>query len=126
MHRSPTRRFWARNHDMPAMIRYLDHRATAALAPYEMKEITIRIASSTNQEMADIHFIYGVEFGNAPRLYGERFPSRRLPNQKTSKRLSRRNRFVCQWDVRHRAHQDLKSVNSRSNRRRALYPPPQM
>ncbi|GFV91793.1 uncharacterized protein TNCV_2974651 [Trichonephila clavipes] len=45
--------------------------------------------------MAVIHFIYGVADGNAlevRRLYGERFPSRRLPNPKTFERLHRRLR----------------------------------
>ncbi|GFY65892.1 uncharacterized protein TNIN_137211 [Trichonephila inaurata madagascariensis] len=49
--------------------------------------------SYTNQEMVDIHFIYGVADGNpleARRLYGERFPSRRLLNRKTFECLHRR------------------------------------
>ncbi|GFY43260.1 integrase catalytic domain-containing protein [Trichonephila inaurata madagascariensis] len=51
------------------------------------------MTSYTNQEMADIHFIYGVANENdleARRLYGERFPSRRLLNRKTFERLHRR------------------------------------
>ncbi|GFY40092.1 DUF4817 domain-containing protein [Trichonephila inaurata madagascariensis] len=42
--------------------------------------------------MANIHFIYCVADGNAleaQRLYGERFPSRRLPNRKNFERLHR-------------------------------------
>ncbi|GFY48294.1 uncharacterized protein TNIN_475321 [Trichonephila inaurata madagascariensis] len=53
------------------------------------------MTSCTNQEMADIHFIYCVAGENAleaRRLYGERFPSRRLPNRKTFERLHRRFR----------------------------------
>ncbi|GFY45065.1 DUF4817 domain-containing protein [Trichonephila inaurata madagascariensis] len=51
--------------------------------------------SYTNQEMANIHFIYGVADGNAQnarQLYGKQFPSRRLPNRKTFERLHRRLR----------------------------------
>lgn len=46
----------------------------------------------TNQEKADMHFIYGTANGNsaeARRLYGEKFPNRRLPNDKTFVRLHR-------------------------------------
>ncbi|GFY45752.1 uncharacterized protein TNIN_289811 [Trichonephila inaurata madagascariensis] len=53
------------------------------------------MTSYINQEMADIHFIYGVGDGNAlvsRRLYGERFPSRILPNRKTLERLHQRLR----------------------------------
>ena len=45
-----------------------------------------------NQEKADMHFIYGTANGNsaeARRLYGEKFPNRRLPNDKTFVRLHR-------------------------------------
>ncbi|GFS51873.1 uncharacterized protein TNIN_183261 [Trichonephila inaurata madagascariensis] len=53
------------------------------------------MTSYTKQEMADIHFIYGVADGNAleaRRMYGERFPSRRLLKRKTFERLHRRLR----------------------------------
>ncbi|GFY64857.1 pancreatic lipase-related protein 2 [Trichonephila inaurata madagascariensis] len=53
------------------------------------------MTSSTNQEMADIRFIYDVAVGNAlegQRLYGERFPSRRSTKRKTFERLHRRLR----------------------------------
>ncbi|GFY76643.1 DUF4817 domain-containing protein [Trichonephila inaurata madagascariensis] len=59
------------------------------------------MTSYTNQEMADIHFIYGVAYGNAleaQRLYGERFPSRRLPNRKIFERLHRRLRKTGLFD----------------------------
>ncbi|GFT99145.1 uncharacterized protein TNCV_1611051 [Trichonephila clavipes] len=52
----------------------------------------VEMASYTNQEIPDIHFIYSVADGNAleaRRLYGERFPSKRLPNRKTFKCLYR-------------------------------------
>ncbi|GFT85327.1 hypothetical protein TNCV_497461 [Trichonephila clavipes] len=52
----------------------------------------VGMTSYTKQEMADIHFIYGVADGNAlvaPRLSRERFPSRRLPNRKTFEPLHR-------------------------------------
>ncbi|GFW55437.1 DUF4817 domain-containing protein [Trichonephila clavipes] len=55
----------------------------------------VGMTSYTNQEMADIDFIYGVADGNAQeaqRLYGERFPSSRLPNRKTFECLHRRFR----------------------------------
>ncbi|GFW42804.1 hypothetical protein TNCV_473941 [Trichonephila clavipes] len=42
--------------------------------------------------MADFHFIHGVGDENAleaRRLYGERFPSRRLTNRKALERLDR-------------------------------------
>ncbi|GFS87567.1 hypothetical protein TNCV_2941691 [Trichonephila clavipes] len=100
------------------------------------------MTSYTNQEMADIHFIYGVADENALEtrgLYGERFPSRRLPNRKTFECLHRRLRkpvrllggCKTQGVPRVRGHRNLKSmrcVNSRSNRRRAhgLYQLPQM
>ncbi|GFS47896.1 uncharacterized protein TNCV_3598711 [Trichonephila clavipes] len=60
----------------------------------------------TNQEMTDIHFIYSVADRNALEaglLYGERFPSRHLPNRKTFEHLHRRLRetgsFVCGMHV---------------------------
>ncbi|GFY57204.1 DUF4817 domain-containing protein [Trichonephila inaurata madagascariensis] len=46
----------------------------------------------TNQEMAYMHFIYGVADENtqeARRLYRERIPSRPLPKRKTFERLHR-------------------------------------
>lgn len=46
----------------------------------------------SNKEKADMHFVYGAANGNsleAQRLYGERFPNRRLPNRKTFERLHR-------------------------------------
>ncbi|GFW70314.1 uncharacterized protein TNCV_5131401 [Trichonephila clavipes] len=55
----------------------------------------VGMTSYTNQEMANIHFIYSVADGNAleaQRLYGERFPSRRLPNRKTFECFHRRLR----------------------------------
>ncbi|GFY68482.1 hypothetical protein TNIN_218441 [Trichonephila inaurata madagascariensis] len=51
------------------------------------------MTSYTNQEMADNYFIYAVADGNAldsHGLYGERFPSRRLPNRKTFERFHQR------------------------------------
>ncbi|GFY47648.1 cuticle protein 14 isoform b [Trichonephila inaurata madagascariensis] len=53
------------------------------------------MTSYANQEMADIHFIYGAADGNVlevRQLYGERFPSRRLTNRKTFEPLHRRLR----------------------------------
>ncbi|GFV41563.1 uncharacterized protein TNCV_3627151 [Trichonephila clavipes] len=53
------------------------------------------MTSYTNQEMVEIHFIYGVADGNVLEvrgLYMERFPSRRLTNQKTFERLHQRLR----------------------------------
>lgn len=44
------------------------------------------MAEFTNQEMAQIHFMYGLANGNARearRLYAERFPNRRIPCEKT-------------------------------------------
>ncbi|GFX82147.1 uncharacterized protein TNCV_4398061 [Trichonephila clavipes] len=52
----------------------------------------VRVTSYTNQEMANIHFMYGIADGNAleaRRLYEERFSSRRLPNRKTFEHLHR-------------------------------------
>lgn len=46
----------------------------------------------SNKEKADMHFVYGAANGSsleAQRLYGERFPNRRLPNPKTFERLHR-------------------------------------
>lgn len=46
----------------------------------------------TNKEKAEMHLIYGAADGNgaeAQRMYGERFPNRRLPNRKTFERLHR-------------------------------------
>ncbi|GFY56365.1 DUF4817 domain-containing protein [Trichonephila inaurata madagascariensis] len=51
------------------------------------------MTSYTNQEIDDIHFIYGFANGNVLEsrwLYGERFASRRLPNRKTFEGLHRR------------------------------------
>ncbi|GFS75577.1 hypothetical protein TNCV_3425221 [Trichonephila clavipes] len=99
------------------------------------------MTSYSNQEMADIHFIYGVADRNAleaQQLCGERFPSRRLPNRKTfecigvsEKPVHLLGEFKTQDEPRVTGHRNLKSmccVNSRSNRRRArgLYHPPQM
>ena len=45
-----------------------------------------------NQEKADMHFIYRTANGNsaeARRLYGEKFPNKRLHNDKTFARLHR-------------------------------------
>ncbi|GFY15757.1 hypothetical protein TNCV_1284021 [Trichonephila clavipes] len=38
--------YWARTHDMTAMIRYLDHRATAALMTIADRAIRVREGSS--------------------------------------------------------------------------------
>ena len=46
----------------------------------------------SNQEKADMHFIYGTATWNSAdvrRLYGEKFPNRRLPNRKPFVRLHR-------------------------------------
>lgn len=48
------------------------------------------MAEFTNQEMAQIHFMYGLANGNARearRLYAERFPNRRIPCPETFTRL---------------------------------------
>ncbi|GBM06328.1 hypothetical protein AVEN_121372-1 [Araneus ventricosus] len=44
----------------------------------------------TIREKADIRFIYGTANGSeAQRLYGKRFPNRRLPDRKSFERLHR-------------------------------------
>jgi Helix-turn-helix domain (DUF4817) len=48
------------------------------------------MAEFTNQEMAQMHFMYGLANGNAGearRLYAERFPNRRIPCPRTFTRL---------------------------------------
>ena len=47
----------------------------------------------TKQEKADMHSIYGTANGNgaeARRLYGEKFPNRRFPHDKTFVRFHRK------------------------------------
>lgn len=51
------------------------------------------MATFTNQEYADIHFIYGLADGNAAeaqRLYAERFPDRRMPDTRVFSSVHRR------------------------------------
>lgn len=48
------------------------------------------MAAFTNEEMAQMYFLYGLKnrnFFEARRLYGERYPDRRLPCPKTFTRL---------------------------------------
>jgi len=47
----------------------------------------------SNEELATMHFIYGLADGNAlqaRRLYQERYPIRRCPSRKTFERIHRR------------------------------------
>ncbi|GFX86158.1 uncharacterized protein TNCV_2560401 [Trichonephila clavipes] len=49
VHRCPTRRwYWARTHDMPAMVGYLNYWATAAPAPFLCLAFLFCLASSNN------------------------------------------------------------------------------
>lgn len=44
----------------------------------------------TNEEMANMHYMYGLADGNcmkALRLYQERFPTRKCPDRKTFQRI---------------------------------------
>lgn len=47
----------------------------------------------TDGEMCDMHFVYGVAYGNAAearRIYQERFPNRQIPNERTFIRIHER------------------------------------
>lgn len=49
----------------------------------------------SNEEMADMHFFYRMANGvglAAQRLYRERFPRRRIPNERTFEAVHRRLR----------------------------------
>ena len=49
----------------------------------------------TFNEYTDMHLMYGLASSNASaarRLYGQRFPNRRIPNRKTFERIDRRLR----------------------------------
>lgn len=49
----------------------------------------------TNNEMADMHFCYGLANGSTPeaqRLYRERFPNRQIPDKKLFAEIHRRLR----------------------------------
>ncbi|GFY70491.1 hypothetical protein TNIN_41501 [Trichonephila inaurata madagascariensis] len=79
------------------------------------------MTSYTNQEMADNYFIYGVADGNAldsHGLYGNdflletRLHGSRPKNFRTLPSASRKNRFVCQWDARHRAYQECEATET--------------
>ncbi|GFX00378.1 uncharacterized protein TNCV_1273721 [Trichonephila clavipes] len=80
----------------PTELHYDERCAIKALVGCIRRVLTaVGMTSYTNQEMAGIHIICSIADGNAlkaRRLYGERFPSRRLPNRKTFECLHQRLR----------------------------------
>lgn len=57
--------------------------------------LLLRMATFSNEEMADMHLMYGRSYGNslgARRMYHEAFPYRRLPNERTFDNIDRRLR----------------------------------
>ncbi|GBN53334.1 hypothetical protein AVEN_267772-1 [Araneus ventricosus] len=61
-----------------------------------LRWISEGIATYSNQEKADMHFMYGLANGNdleAERLYRQRFPRRNVPDRIMLERL---NRCLCE------------------------------
>ncbi|KAJ4443590.1 hypothetical protein ANN_05264 [Periplaneta americana] len=66
--------------------------------PGSLKPVSVRLCDMySNQELAEIHFMYGKADGNAAlarRLYQERYPQRQCPDRKTFIRLHYR---LCEY-----------------------------
>lgn len=75
----------------------------------------------SNEEMADIHFCYGSANGNsllAQRLYREKYPNRRIPNDCTFSAIHRRLRETGQFaplrvDAGRPIHENVNNIDDR-------------
>lgn len=79
------------------------------------------MADYSNQELADIHFMYGMANGNsllAQALYREKYPIRRVPNDRTFAAIHRRLRETGQFkpiraDAGRPMHENINNIDDR-------------